>query len=238
MGYILYEICGGIIFIAILVIISYRKKSQQLTAEEEKMRLRMQTAERTSYERIEKAEKESQDRIRAAEKALAEQQADFNQRVEKFTKEQKLREDIGTKSDRDIIIEMHVKEMRILDAISEINDKIIGVQNYSDKVEGLTSNMTGAVEELKESLSSSVEELQSELENIIDNLESTVEETISENVSDLDEDDIRRAVSNALDYDCYSFKCDLESMVKDAVESAIESGLNEILSSIESNFEN
>ena len=213
----LYAICGGIVFIAILVIYSYRRKSQKLIAEEEEMRLRIQTAE-----------KESQDRIRVAEIALAEQQEDLNQRVERFTKEQALREDIGTKSDRDIIIEMHVKEMRILDTLSQINDKLIGVQDYSDQLEAIANNMTEVVEGLQSSLSRSVEELQSEVENTLGNLKSTIEETISKSVSNLDEDDIRRAVSNALDYDCYSFKSDLESKVKEAVESAMGSSYRDI----------
>ena len=213
----LYAICGGIVFIAILVIYSYRRKSQKLIAEEEEMQLRIQTAE-----------KESQDRIRVAEIALAEQQEDLNQRVERFTKEQALREDIGTKSDRDIIIEMHVKEMRILDTLSQINDKLIGVQDYSDQLEAIANNMTEVVEGLQSSLSRSVEELQSEVENTLGNLKSTIEETISKSVSNLDEDDIRRAVSNALDYDCYSFKSDLESKVKEAVESAMGSSYRDI----------
>lgn len=220
--YKLYVITIAAVAIAILTVYfavkTYKKKKRALEAEIEQ-----------AHAQLHQTEQEAQSRIRAAEAELKRKIDEFNDKVTQFNKEQELRESLEGKSDREVIIEMHVKAERITEAITNIEDKLVGVQDYSKKLESLENNLT-----------QSVNQMQMELHSSFDDMDSTIRNTISENINSLDESDVRSACADAMNYDCYSFESDIESAVKSALSSELDSKFSDLdwkLSNIESKLD-
>lgn len=247
--YKLYLICGGIVALSLLinflVVISYGKKKKelkdeqqqtrrqlqaeeqqvrrQLQVEEQQSRQKLQTEEQQTRLKLQEEERQSQERIRLANNDLLRQQEEFNRRVEVFDKEQRLREDMNNKTDRDIAIEMHVKAMHIFEMLSNMDSKLSGVQDYSNQFNALSSNVTRSVEDLTHSLATSVVIIKSDLEDSIKGIDSTVREAVADSSNTLDSEDVKHALSDALYYDSYSFKSYLEESMCDAVKRGFAS---------------
>ena len=202
--YKLYLICGGIVAIALLVIVAtivlYGRKKKVLLAETQKKTRELQEKEQRVLHQLQEAERQSQERIRIASTNLARQQEDFNKKVEEFTREQQLREKMDSKTDREIAIEMHVKAMRIFEILSNIDGKLSGVKDYSTHIDHTFNSVNNSVDGLKESLATSVAIIKSDLENTKGNIIDTVCDALSKHVK-IDEDDINSAFSNAIQYD-------------------------------------
>ena len=210
---------------------TFERKKQELIAEEQAMRERIRTEEeasrkrlqeeeRASRARIQSEERMSRERIKMEEASLLRRQNELKKQIQQFENEQRLRESIENKTDRDIVVEMHVKAMRIFNILSDIDSKLVGVQDYSNHLGNIADRITQLASEIEGSLGSSIEELRS---------------------SNLSREDITNAVSDALNYDSYSFSSDLESSIENAVGSIIESKMSDIesrLSSIELSLDN
>ena len=99
--------------------------------------------------------------------------------MKEFDKEEKLRESLKGKTDREVIIEMHVKEERILKVIGNINNKLAGVKDYSKRLASLERKLTSSVDNLSDMVEDSLGELQF---NLIDSsdIESAVKNVIKE----------------------------------------------------------
>ena len=104
----------------------------------------------------------------------------------------------------------------------------------------LENNLTQSVSDLESSLEDSVNQMQAELHSSFDDMDSTIRNAISENMNTLDESDVRSACADAMNYDCYSFKSDIESAVQSALSSELDSKLSDLdwkLCNIESKLE-
>ena len=239
-----YLIAVGAVLVSILTIyfsvkIS-KKKKRELEAEIEIAHENLRRKEIETQNKLNQMEQSANDRIRAAENELHRRTEEFNGRVDQFNKEQKLRESLEGKSDRDVIIEMHVKAERISDAICNIESKLVGVQDYSDHLVSLESNLVESVNDLEKSLEDSVGQLETELRSSLSDMDSTIRDAISENMNSLDESDVRSACADAMNYDCYSFKSDIESAVQSAISSELDSKFSDLdwkLSNIESKLD-
>ena len=232
--YTQYLIAVGAVLVSILTIYFsvkiYKKKKRALEAEIEIAHENLRRKEIETQNKLNQMEQSANDRIRAAENELHRRTEEFNGRVDQFNKEQKLRESLEGKSDRDVIIEMHVKAERISDAICNIESKLVGVQDYSDHL----------VYDLEKSLEDSVGQLETELRFSLSDMDSTIRDAISENMNSLDESDVRSACADAMNYDCYSFKSDIESAVQSAISSELDSKFSDLdwkLSNIESKLD-
>ena len=179
----------------------YKKKKRALEAEIEIAHENLRRKEIETQNKLNQMEQSANDRIRAAENELHRRTEEFNGRVDQFNKEQKLRESLEGKSDRDVIIEMHVKAERISDAICNIESKLVGVQDYSDHLVSLESNLVESVNDLEKSLEDSVGQLETELRFSLSDMDSTIRDAISENMNSLDESDVRSACADAMNYD-------------------------------------
>ena len=242
--YKLYLITIAAVAIAILTVYfavkTYKKKKRALEAEIEQAHAQLHQSEIQTQNRLNQMEQEAQSRIRVAEAELKRKTEEFNDKVTQFNKEQELRESLEGKSDREVIIEMHVKAERITEAITNIEDKLVGVQDYSKKLESLENNLAQSVNDLESSLEDSVNQMQLELHSSFDDMDSTIRNAISENINSLDERDVRSACADAMNYDCYSFKSDIERAVQSALSSELDSKFNDLdwkLSSIESKLD-
>jgi LPS O-antigen subunit length determinant protein (WzzB/FepE family) len=242
--YKLYLITIAAVAIALLTVYFaikiYKKKKRALEAEIEQAHAQLHQTEIQTQNRLNQMEQEAQSRIRAAEAELKRKTDEFNDRVNQFNKEQELRENLNGKTDREVIIEMHVKAERIADAITNIEDKLVGVRDYSQQLESLENNLTQSVSDLESSLEDSVNQMQAELHSSFDDMDSTIRNAISENMNTLDESDVRSACADAMNYDCYSFKSDIESAVQSALSSELDSKLSDLdwkLCNIESKLE-
>ena len=116
--YKLYLITIAAVAIALLTVYFaikiYKKKKRALEAEIEQAHAQLHQTEIQTQNRLNQMEQEAQSRIRAAEAELKRKTDEFNDRVNKFNKEQELRESLNGKTDREVIIEMHVKAERIV----------------------------------------------------------------------------------------------------------------------------
>jgi len=93
---------------------------------------------------------------------------------------------------------------------------------------------------LEKSLEDSVGQLETELRFSLSDMDSTIRDAISENMNSLDESDVRSACADAMNYDCYSFKSDIESAVQSAISSELDSKFSDLdwkLSNIESKLD-
>ena len=193
---------------------------ERIRAEEEASRKRIQEEERESRARIQSEERMSRERIKMEEAALLRQQNELKIQIQKLANEQRLRENIENKTDREIVVEMHVKAMRIFNILSDIDSKLVGVQDYSNHLGNISDRITQATSDLERAFRTFMAEFRS---------------------SNLSKEDIEKALSDVLNFDSYSFSSDLESSIESAVGSVIESKMSDIesrLSSIEWSLDN
>ncbi|SCZ81329.1 hypothetical protein [Pseudobutyrivibrio xylanivorans] len=256
--YILYLIVIISVVVAFLTIYfavkNYRKKKRVLEDEIDNAYEQLHKAEVEAKNNIDEMERLARRRINTAEAELQRKTDElnnrlneFNNRVNQFNKEQALRESLEGKSDRDVIVEMHVKAERISESLNIIENKLVGVRDYSNKLSCLENNLSVTFNELENFLKESVSEMQGKLQESFDELDYSIRDTISENMKSLDEEDMRNAVSQALDYDSYSFVSKIEDSVQEAIRSELDSKLNELdskfddfdwkLNNIESKFD-
>jgi vacuolar-type H+-ATPase subunit I/STV1 len=210
MDYILYLITAGAIIISILVIV-ISVKLYGVNEMKNKVHL---------------MEQEAMKRIKTSEDDLSRRNAEFNERIDKFNKEEKLRESLEDKTDREVIVELHVKVSNMLASLEFIDNKLEGVKGYSKQLQSFENRVISSVQ-------NSIATLEEEIHDEFSDMDSKIKAVVSDNVVTIDESDIRSAVSDALNYDSYSFKSSLE----DTITSAIDNKFSDIdwkLSNIES----
>jgi uncharacterized protein YjgD (DUF1641 family) len=109
-----------------------------------------------------------------------------------------VRKNLENKTDREVVIELHVLMSNMLKSLESIDGKLEGIDEYSDTLESVSDSVT-------DSLQTAVATLQAELYNSLYDIDSTISNAVSDSCSSLDEDDVRSAVRDALNYDSYSF---------------------------------
>lgn len=153
-------------------------------------------------------------RIAKTDEELKRRTIELENRILQFEKVQKLCEDLSKKTDREVLVEMHVKTMRIFEALNHIDQKLIEVKDYTEQFANMDESVKNAIDIMEDSLKESLEDMYSTISD-------DISDNISDNITILDERDVRSAVSDALDYDCYSFKNFLEETIRNVIRSEI-----------------
>ena len=138
-------ICIGIaVFLVILIVAVirfYLKGKKNLKAEEVAMK-----------EQMKQDEKRLQEKIRAMEEEIEKRKEELDERIQKFNREQALREDIAGKSDRDVLVELYVKIMRIFATLESMDDNIARIDQYSEKIDKMDRNINNRIFKLNRSI--------------------------------------------------------------------------------------
>ena len=138
-------ICIGIaVFLVILIVAVirfYLKGKKNLKAEEVAMK-----------EQMKQDEKRLQEKIRAMEEEIEKRKEEIYERIQKFNREQALREDIAGKSDRDVLVELYVKIMRIFATLESMDDNIARIDQYSEKIDKMDRNINNRIFKLNRSI--------------------------------------------------------------------------------------
>ena len=90
-------------------------------------------------------EKRLQEKIRAMEEEIEKRKEELDERIQKFNREQALREDIAGKSDRDVLVELYVKIMRIFATLESMDDNIARIDQYSEKIDKMDRNINNRI---------------------------------------------------------------------------------------------
>ena len=135
---------GTAVFLVILIVAVirfYLKGKKNLKAEEVAMK-----------EQMKQDEKRLQEKIRAMEEEIEKRKEELDERIQKFNREQALREDIAGKSDRDVLVELYVKIMRIFATLESMDDNIARIDQYSEKIDKMDRNINNRIFKLNRSI--------------------------------------------------------------------------------------
>lgn len=152
----------------------------------------------------------------------------MNKRIEIFNREQAIRENYASKSDREISIDLHVKLNRMMEKLDSF--EISAIRNNTEQVIGA---INGVNEELS-SITEQVDTLDNNLDyvsNHLGDLIADMKESINENIADysnsLTQTDVEDAMRNAMNsYNSYM----LESSISEAIKNGLDSMSDEIVS--------
>ena len=153
-------VCIGITAVLILIVVqvirSYNKKKAVLKLEMHAEKLKFQNAERIAQEKIQEAEAA----LQAEKDALI-------RKIKDFEDEERLRDDISTKTDHELIVDMIVTTRKLHNSIAAIAQSIVILAQSLDEIEGVskqTLSEVGSVTKLNR-------DIKSKLADVKDNLD-------------------------------------------------------------------
>ena len=170
---------------------------------------------------IERREEELKAQTTVAGQDLAKREEMLNQRISEFEKEQQVRDDITKKSDRDVVVELHVKTMHILETLEKMENKLAGVKDYSSRLDTLSNNVTANVSNLENSLTVSVNTLKKNMESSFGNMDAVIRDSIAENSSALTEDEVRSIVETSVNKGSSMLANNIRTAVSEALENSL-----------------
>ena len=253
--YLIVAFSVGVVLVTIYIsVMVVKKKMIKIDGEAAIRQKRMEEMEQAIYRRIasEEAERKKKlsdseqkfnKRMMDAEANLLKRENELQTRIEIFNREQDVRSSVADKTDREVLVDMHVKEMHILNALNSIFNKIEGVNDYSQKLKEFDGSMKNRVDQVnstvdgvKQSLMSSVAFLENSMKKSFGDMDVFIERSISNNMNAIDEEDIRSAVVDALAYDTSSYMDNFAEELSNRIQSGdidwrlskIESQLSDI----------
>ena len=253
--YLIVAFSVGVVLVTIYIsVMVVKKKMIKIDGEAAIRQKRMEEMEQAIYRRIasEEAERKKKlsdseqkfnKRMMDAEANLLKRENELQTRIEIFNREQDVRSSVADKTDREVLVDMHVKEMHILNALNSIFNKIEGVNDYSQKLKEFDGSMKNRVDQVnstvdgvKQSLMSSVAFLENSMKKSFGDMDVFIERSISNNMNAIDEEDIRSAVVDALAYDTSSYMDNFAKELSNRIQSGdidwrlskIESQLSDI----------